>query len=479
MSNAAETACALARQLSLVISHKISVMFRMSILMVLCAGLVFGQATKKSARKPAVKPDAVEAIKQADPLVKSIGVEGNKILNAESVLKVAEIKVGDKIDKAAFDAAQARLLATGYFETVAYRYKSADGLSFAATLEVSEVQPFLPVRIEALPETQAAIVAWLKANDPMFTGKMPGTQQVLERTVREIEQFLAARNHPERVVARVMSLAADKLEIQIQPKSGLAAVAEVSFVGNKAIANTQLANALADVAFGQPFTEAAFRQLLENQIRPRYEAKGYLNVKFTKLTPVQSIRLKGVDVKIGIEEGEAYKLGSLAVGGRFAGESVKLLKIAKAPLSMPVADFDAIGQISDRLKDEMKHRGYLQAEIKTLRKLDETKKSVDVTLAINEGPQYKFGKLTVLGLGLDGEAAIKKMWGVKPGDAFPNEYPNYFLEQVKAESLFDNLGDTKATPKRDDETLTVAVTLDFKTAPLKPAKPKFPGAIRN
>ena len=460
-------------------SFKIKVMVRLPMFLILFACLAFGQATKKSTKKPGAKPDALQAAKQADPLVKSIAVEGNRTLSAEAVLKVAEMKVGDKIDKAAFDAAQARLLATGYFETVAYRYKSTDGLSFAATFEVAEVQPFLSVRIEALPETQAAIVAWLKGNDPMFTGTMPGTQQVLERTVREIEQFLAAQNHPERVVARVMSLTPDKLEIQIQPKSGLSAVAEVSFEGNKAIANTQLANALADVAFGQPFTDAAFRQLLENQIRPRYEAKGYLKVKFKKLTPTQSTRLKGVDVKIEIEEGEAYKLGSLAVGGKFAGESVKLLKIAKAPQSMPVVDFDAIGQAIDRLKDEMKHRGYLQADIRTLRKLDETKKSVDVTLAIDEGPQYTFGKLTVLGLGLDGEAAIKKMWGVKPGDAFPNEYPNYFLEQVKAEGLFDNLGDTKATPKRDDKTLTVDVTLDFRTAPPKPVKPKFPGAFRN
>ena len=87
--------------------------------------------------------------------------------------------------------------------------------------------------------------------------------------------------------------------------------------------------------------------------------------------------------------------------------------------------------------------------------------------------------MTVNGLGLDGEAAIRKMWSVKPGDAFPEGYPDYFLSKVKEEGFFDNLGDMKAKPAINADTHVVDVTLDFKGAPPKAKppvrEPGFPG----
>jgi outer membrane translocation and assembly module TamA len=83
---------------------------------------------------------------------------------------------------------------------------------------------------------------------------------------------------------------------------------------------------------------------------------------------------------------------------------------------------------------------------------------------VNPGPVYTFGKLTVDGLGLDGEAAIRKMWTVKAGDPYPANYPNYFVESVKKDGLFDNLGDIRATPSIDRDTHVVDVTLNFTSA---------------
>jgi hypothetical protein len=71
----------------------------------------------------------------------------------------------------------------------------------------------------------------------------------------------------------------------------------------------------------------------------------------------------------------------------------------------------------------------------------------------------------VNGLGLDGEAAVRKMWGVKAGDGFPSGYGDYFLGKVKEEAIFDNLGDTKATQDINANTHVVDITLDFKGAP--------------
>jgi len=81
---------------------------------------------------------------------------------------------------------------------------------------------------------------------------------------------------------------------------------------------------------------------------------------------------------------------------------------------------------------------------------------------IDEGPQYVFGNLNVEGLDLNGESAIRKIWTHKPGSPYNPEYPEYFLRYVREEGMFDNLGETHADTRINDQTHTVDVTLMFK-----------------
>jgi hypothetical protein len=71
------------------------------------------------------------------------------------------------------------------------------------------------------------------------------------------------------------------------------------------------------------------------------------------------------------------------------------------------------------------------------------------------------GKLTVVGLDLNGEAEINRIWTIKEGKPFDAEYPDHFLATVRQEGMFDNLGDTKPETKVDQQKHTVDVTLRF------------------
>jgi outer membrane translocation and assembly module TamA len=86
---------------------------------------------------------------------------------------------------------------------------------------------------------------------------------------------------------------------------------------------------------------------------------------------------------------------------------------------------------------------------------------VDLTIRIDEGPQFTFGKLMVQGLDLTGEAAVKRMWALQEGKPFDGDYPDYFLNRVQQDGLFDNLHKTKAQVNVDEEHHTVDVTLQF------------------
>ena len=72
------------------------------------------------------------------------------------------------------------------------------------------------------------------------------------------------------------------------------------------------------------------------------------------------------------------------------------------------------------------------------------------------------GKLTIVGLDLNGEAEITRIWTLKEGKTLNPEYPDHFLKRIKEEGLFDDLGETRADVKVDAQKHTADVTLTFK-----------------
>ncbi len=431
---------------------------KISFVLLLFAGLTaFAQQPAQELKKVSGGDDP-----QREFPVVSITVEGNRILPSAGIVAASGLKVGGNASGARFDQARERLLATGYFETVACKYKPADkDPGYEVSFEVQEIEPLYNIRIEALPVTSQETVNYLKTKDPLFTGRVPGTEQVLARTARGIEQLLASKGQAQTVSGKIVLVAAQKYEAQFTPGAGLPNVSLVSFEGNKAVRDTDLQNAIAEVAFGQPYTDANFLLLLDNQVRPLYEKNGYMKVVFRKITTTPSATVKGVDVHVVLDEGSQYKLGTVSVRGPMEDQSKHILRVAKMS-QMAIADFDKIRDAETRIADDLKHEGYLDEVVSVDKVLDDEKKVVNVYFAPNPGPQYTFGKLTVEGLGLDGAEAVRKLWAVKTGEPYPADYPEYFAKKVKQEGIFEHLGDIRTEPDINAETHVVNVTLTFK-----------------
>src|SRR5579863_3905237 len=119
-------------------------MKRAWILLVLMAGVSAAQAHRP--RKPAAPATAPAEAKTSWP-IETLTVEGNHAYRAEQILAVAGLRVGQIAEKAQFDAARERLIASGVFDNVAYRYAPAqDGKGYDAAFEVSEIGQLYPMR---------------------------------------------------------------------------------------------------------------------------------------------------------------------------------------------------------------------------------------------------------------------------------------------------------------------------------------------
>ena len=397
----------------------------------------------------------------------SIAVEGSRGLNANAIVLAAGLKGGQRTGAGEFEAARERLLESGYFQTVAYRYKPSQTGGYDLTLEVREVEPLYPVRVDALGVSTDEVTAYLKTVDPLFAGRMPGTKPVIDRVSRAIEQLLGSKHEAVPVGGRLIAAGPDRFEVNFTPAGGLPVVAAVEFEGAKLISDADLRNKIAAVAFGQPYTESGFRVFLENQIRPQYESKAHMNVTFPRIETHPAADVLGLDVKVTVEEGEEYKVSAVTVDGVSPEQSAKMLKTAKLPaniLQLP-ANADLVKDAASRMREGLRHQGFLDAKVSTDWKRDDAKKTVEFFVQADQGEEYRFGLLTVNGLDLQGEAAIRKIWSVKPGDSFPAEYPDFFLAQVKEQGLFDNLGDSRQATAIDRKLHAVDVTLGFHPAP--------------
>ena len=376
--------------------------------------------------------------------------------------------------KLELDAAKDKLLATGMFETVAFQFEPGpDGQCCVANYDVVEIGALFPVQFENLPEPTADIVAFLKSHVPLYEPTLPGTTQVISFYARQIEQFLAQRNHAGAVLGALVQTGKNEYKITFRSNQSLPAISNVTFTGNKVISSVKLQNAINDVAYGQPFTRDGFRLLLDNQVKPLYDAIGMIRVAFPDFTTEPDPRVKGVAVHVTVEEGGVYKLEKVTI----TGADRDYLNTAKIKVG-DIVNFDEIKKGLDLVVAQLKKEGYTHVDGDTDRKIDDKAKTVSVNLVIEKGDQYTFGKLTIEGLDLNSEPAVRKLWGLAAGKPFNPVYPQHFLDRIREDGMFDGLGETKATTQINEKTHIVDVTLVFGASP-KPGsrKPTTPFSI--
>jgi len=432
------------------------------IILLVCCVPGFSQTArpkKPAAVKPAAdKPVAPTAAATSWP-VGSLQVEGNKIYTTEQILAAAGLKIGQLAGKDEFEAARDRIIATGAFESVGYRFGPATSgaKEFAASFQVIEIAQVFPFRFESLTVGEAELRNFLKQKEPLFDKTIPGTKEVLARVAKEAEEFVAKSGHPEGIAGKLMGEGRKELTVVFGPTT-LPSVAEVKFTGNDVISKQTLQMTIAGVAVGAIYSEARFQQILDTTIRPLYEAKGKIRVAFPKLSTEQAKDVDGLIVTVTVAEGPTYKLGAVTLTG--APSAATLVKEAKFKTGEP-ANFTEIEEGTERIRVLVRHGGYLLVKSETERKIDDKENKVDLIIHVDRGAMYTFGKLNIEGLDIMGEPQVRKLWAMKPGAPFDGEYPNLFITRLKEGGYFDNLGKTKSQMDIDEKTRIVNVTLLF------------------
>jgi outer membrane protein assembly factor BamA len=287
-----------------------------------------------------------------------------------------------------------------------------------------------------------------------------------------IEDSLAGKV---KVVGKLVPDDAGQMAIVFRPPGALPGIARVTFTGNAVLPASTLENAINAVAVGTPYREARFRQLLETNIRPLYEARGRVRVLFPEIRAEKDRDVNGMALTVKVEEGASYSLGEVAVDGSRL-PAAELLKTA----NLKPGDLFNLEQIQAavaRIEKRVRRDGYMRVKTRMDRRVNDPAKTVGLVIHVEDGPRYLLAKLNIEGLDLISEPAIRQLWAIKEGQPFNADYPDYFLSRVREDGVLDDLGETKAVVKTDDAAKTVVVTLTFR-GEAKKETPKKPGEWR-
>lgn len=338
----------------------------------------------------------------------SVEMRGLQRLPKAAVIEAAGLKLRQPITKAEYDGACNRLLKTGLIEACEYSFINSPA-GQAVDFKLKETPASMKASISVPGATEAELWEWLRKNEPLVTPEIPDNDDATQFYVRAVERFLSAKGGSGGVKADIQTdLGTKQTSLRFRPEK-LDRITGVTFTGATAVDATVLKQAVERVARDRGFLESDFRELLALNATPLFERQGYLAVRYANVE-----RSPTGEVRVTVEQGPLYRFGRTSTRDLKPGALANWMEVLKA---------------GDRLAQAAREEGYLQARAKIDRKL-QPNQTVDVEIAVDRGPLFRFGELRITGLDPSTVARIKPLWKLAGGAPMRESYPATFLKEA-------------------------------------------------
>ncbi|MGA2420486.1 MAG: POTRA domain-containing protein [Candidatus Acidiferrum sp.] len=403
--------------------------------------------------------------------LRQVSTDGLKSLPAQTVVSLTGLVIGSQVGRADLQAGADRLLQTGMFANVNYNFQThGDGVTVTYHLEEA---PRLPVYFDNFPwfsDTELADA--IRAKLPYYDGRLPSDGNVVDQATDAVSSLLLKRglNSPVEHAPIANPLGeGDILQFHLTGASLL--IGSITFGDPALSASKAVQQHLAEI-IGKEYSRSTIDVFLAEQIRAFYLERGFLRVK---LGPPE-VRLAGdpnqklpeqLPVFIPVASGAAYKWNAVQWHGNSALSEITLNNLL-GEKSGAMANGQDLEAGWDRIREQYGVNGYLEVKIDATSTYDDAAQTISYAVSIEEGPAYRYGKLVLSGLSLEGERRLKQAWPLTEGAVFDKSVFEEFLTKLETHPQkvfgdlpvhYDGVGHWLQT---DPKQGTVDVLLDFK-----------------
>ncbi|HEX3661550.1 MAG TPA: POTRA domain-containing protein [Acidobacteriaceae bacterium] len=344
------------------------------------------------------------------------------------LLAVSGLKPGTAVGQVEIQAAAQKLIDTGMFSDVRFSFDGIDlnyALKPAATME--------PVRFDNFPWWDAAALdAAVATKVPLFHGSVPPESAMQRAVAAALTALLAEKGVTATVTgtpgqdgktnAPVVEFHIDAPAVQV----GSVHLSGVSAEWAEPVLAIQKA------AEGQTF-DPATEATLGTALRAIYHRQGYLNESVSGFTHGAPEAAEGkilVPVSATVMEGAQYRVRGMHFAGDAVVSAEAFNKMAKLHLA-DIANEDLLRGTLAQLAAAYKSRGYLRAKVDATPTLDAGRRTVDYAIAVEPGPVFHMGRLTLVNLNDQQTEEVRHCWPLHEGDVYDAVVVPQFLNRYK------------------------------------------------
>jgi outer membrane protein insertion porin family len=403
--------------------------------------------------------------------LRAIRAQGLQHLTQPQLNDLAGLKIDQAVTKADLQSAADRLVETGLFSKVDFSFEShEDNLNL--TFKVVEA-PRILAYFDNFPWfAESELTEAIRKVLPFYDGTLPEAGATVDRVSGILADLVASRGMHTTVEHQVVSNPLGESSVQeFRISDVLLQISKIEF-GDPALAESKALQQHLGEIVGKTYSRMTIDLFLAEQVRPIYQQRGLLRAKLgppeVRLSENPNQKLPDqIPVFVPIVPGVAYKLKSV----QWSGNS--LVSVFTLNGLLGIKPGETVNGMTleggwERMREEYGHHGYLDAKIDPVADFDDPTRSVLYRVAIDEGRQYKFGKLVLTGISASGERRLRAAFPILQGDLFDKaKYEDILLKlQVHPEQIFVDLPihyESVGHWVQPDETNgTVDVLLDFK-----------------
>ena len=393
--------------------------------------------------------------------VEKIAFSGSTLSQGE-LLAFTGLRPGE-VTREAMQAAADRLTGSGLFTTAKFEF---DGTTLTFDLDPSP--GVVAVQYDNFPWwTDKALNEVMAAKVPLFHGALYPGGAMREQVTAALVSLLATKEVRGATISTAPVGDADGNQVAIRYHIDTPSVVIGAFhVYGYSGVWTQPVEAVEKAAFRQKF-DGSVREKLADQVHAAYGKLGFIDMQMSEpIVGAPSVVNGEVVVPVSAtitSEGGQYHVAGIHVQGDSLMSQEQLDKGAKLHAG-DVADPDQWKQIQEMVKAVHRTHGYLKAKVDAKATLDRASHTVDYTITVEPGAEYRMGKLTLVNLDEKQKAELMPYWLMHTGDVFNPDLMGQSLSNYHAQRSRDlqsiRTGFT-ARWSADETTHTVDVVLTF------------------
>lgn len=429
-------------------------------------------AQRPNATPPAAPPQQTATSGKRLRLVKIevLGLRRNKL---DDVIRQSGLQTGQAVEQAELDRAAQRLIDSGLFAKVGYRFRFDATNNATVTFQVEEAENAqLPAVFDNFVWfTPEEIAARIKRSIPTYDGTVPEQGIVAEEIARILQRMMQERS----IAGQVEHLAsADSSgvarEYIFSVTGAQIPICELRFPGATQIAEKDLTESARQL-LRESYSRSFAAQFADANLLPLYYKRGNLRAKFGTPTAT-AVAAEGSDkceansvrVSIPVEEGAAYTWRA----AEWTGASVLTNAELDQALGMKageVADGIRLRAGLEKVRDLFGAKGYIAARLQPSPAYDEQTKTVSYRVAISTGEQYRMGKFDVVGMTAESGDLLRQRWRLAPGAIYDASYLAEFIKTIPppvASPTQQTVRSLSVEARPDRERKTVNVTIGYK-----------------